>query len=164
MEIETDRLILMPLTARQLRLWVEDAAALEKELDCSYDAEPLEGHLLEVVKGQLPVTEKDEPNYAFHSFWFIIRKEGRVVVGSADFKAPPDENGEAEIGYGLGERHRHNGYMTEAVRAMCRWAAGPGAVSHVTAETEKDNLPSQKVLARCGFTLTRQADTLWWKL
>ena len=51
-----------------------------------------------------------------------IRKSDNVVVGSADFKNVPDEKGQVEIGYGLGKAFEHEGYMTEAVRAMCSWA------------------------------------------
>ena len=108
MTIETNRLILIPLTAYQLRLWIEDMTALERELTCSYDAEPLKDVFLEIVKGQLTITENDELNYLFHSFWFVIRKEDRVVVGSADFKALPDTKGEVEIGYGLGKNYEHH--------------------------------------------------------
>jgi len=164
MTVETNRLTLVPLTAHQLKLWVENIAALEKELACSYDAEPLTDVFLEIVKGQLTITENDELNYLFHGFWLIIRKEDRVVVGSADFKALPDANGEVEIGYGLGKKHEHHGYMTEAVQAMCNWAMSQQAITHVIAETENDNIPSQNILTRCGFTQYKQADTLWWKL
>ena len=164
MTVETNRLTLVPLTAQQLKLWIENIAALEKELACSYDAEPLTDVFLEIVKGQLTITENDELNYLFHGFWLIIRKEDRVVVGSADFKALPDANGEVEIGYGLGKKHEHHGYMTEAVQAMCDWAMSQQAITHVIAETENDNIPSQNILTRCGFTQYKQADTLWWKL
>ena len=47
----------------------------------------------------------------WHSFFFIIRREDRVVVGSADFKDVPNKDGEVEIGYGLGKEYEHNGYM-----------------------------------------------------
>ncbi len=164
MTVETNRLTLVPLTAQQLKLWIENIAALEKELACSYDAEPLTDVFLEIVKGQLTITENDELNYLFHGFWLIIRKEDRVVVGSADFKALPDANGEVEIGYGLGKKHEHHGYMTEAVQAMCNWAMSQKAITHVIAETENDNIPSQNILTRCGFTQYKQADTLWWRL
>ncbi|QNK41675.1 GNAT family N-acetyltransferase [Caproicibacter fermentans] len=85
------------------------------------------------------------------------------MVGSVDFKAPPDQNGEVEIGYGLGNKYEHHGYMTEAVQAMCEWTFKQESVKHVTAETETGNLPSQKVLTRCGFKLFRQGETYWWK-
>lgn len=164
MKLETERLLLVPLDARQLRLWIEDVHALEQELGCVYRAEPLTGEFLDIVQGQLETVERDEANTLFHTFWFFIRKEDGAVVGSADFKNVPDQNGEVEIGYGLGEKYRGNGYMTEGVAAMCHWALHEAGVKHVIAETERDNLPSQRVLERCGFRQYWQGNTLWWKL
>lgn len=161
--METERLELLPLNLRLLRLWAEDLPALERELSCSYQAEPMEGGFLEIVKGQLAATERDEENYAWHSFWLLLRKKDLVVVGSADFKNIPDENGEVEIGYGLGKPFEHSGYMTEAVNAMCAWAEKQQGVRHVIAETERDNLPSQHVLERCGFTKYCETSTIWWR-
>jgi RimJ/RimL family protein N-acetyltransferase len=164
MQQETERLYLIPLTAKQLQLWVEDITALEKELNCSYQAEPMEGLFLEIVNGQIEKTAYDEANYLYHTFWFLVRKTDRIVVGSADFKDIPNENGEVEIGYGLGKEFEHNGYMTEAVKTMCKWALEQNGVSHVIAETDIDSPASQNILKRCGFSLYNQADTYWWRL
>lgn len=164
MKIETERLELVALTSRQLNLWAENIPALEDELKCSYQAEPMQGFFLEIVKGQLIATESDEKNYLYHSFWFLIRKSDRIVVGSADFKGTPNKNGEVEIGYGLGKQFEHNGYMTEAVRAMCKWAMEQKAVTHVIAETDIDGFASQHILERCGFTQYKSGETLWWRL
>ena len=76
--------------------------------------------LLEIVKGQLEKTEKNPDAYLWHSFWFLVRKSDRVVIGSADFKDIPNEAQEVEIGYGLGKDLENNWYMTEAVQAMCK--------------------------------------------
>lgn len=160
MTLETPRLTLIALDARQLSLWVNDLAALERELGCRYEAEPLEGHFLEIVKGQLAKTEADPDNYVWRSFWLLKRGDGKIV-GSADFKAPPDENGETEIGYGLGEAFMGKGYMTEAVSAMCRWALSRDDVKAVIAETERDGFASQRALARCGFEPYNEDKTLW---
>lgn len=159
---ETERLELIPLEAEQLRLLTDDLPTLERELRFKYAAEPLEGHFLDIVKAQQKITAEDPENFCFHSFWMIVRKSDRVVVGSADFKAPPDADGRTEIGYGLGKEFEKNGYMTETVAAMCEWAAEKGGVSHVIAETEKDNLPSQNILLRCGFRKYAEEDTYWW--
>jgi RimJ/RimL family protein N-acetyltransferase len=162
--LDTNRLYLVPLTARQLRLWTEDIPSLEKELNCRYRAEPMEGVFLDIVKGQLDITEKDTANYLYHTFWFIIRKTDRMVVGAADFKDVPNENNEVEIGYGLGKDFEHNGYMSEAVQAMCHWAMAQDNISHVIAETDLDSPRSQKVLRRCGFIEDKRDKTLWWRL
>lgn len=164
MYVNTERLVLVPLDARQMRLWLEEITVLEKELDCIYRAETMEGDFLRIVEGQLSVTEQNEPHYYWYGFWFLIRKSDRTVVGSADFKAGPNGKGEVEIGYGLGKEFEHNGYMTEAVKAMCDWAKKRDGVSHVIAETYLDNQPSQNILRRCGFTETKREDSIWWKL
>jgi ribosomal-protein-alanine N-acetyltransferase len=162
--LETERLLIIPLSARQLRLWIENISALENELHCSYQAEPMTGSFLEIVKQQVPITEADEPYYLFHTFWFLIRKMDRTVIGSADFKNKPDEKSEVEIGYGLGSNFLHLGYMTEAIQAMCRWALHQNGIAHVIAETGLDHTASQNVLTRCGFKRYQQGETLWWKL
>ena len=163
MTVETQRLELYVLDARQIRLWTRDLAALERELNCTYQGETLEGQFLNIVEGQVSPTEQNSEQYYWHSFWLLIRKSDRVVVGSADFKSGPDIHGEIEIGYGLGKAFQGSGYMTEAVSAMCDWALRQDGVIHVTAETERNNYPSQHVLQRCGFIQTKSNDTLWWK-
>jgi len=164
MNVYTERLELHALDAREMRLWIEELPTLEKELACSYKAEVLEGDFLRIVEGQAKITEENAERYFWHSFWFLIRKSDRIVVGSADFKAGPNELGEVEIGYGLGKKFEHNGYMTEAVAAMCGWAKEQEGVSCVIAETLTDNAPSQNILKRCGFVETSRGETLWWRL
>jgi RimJ/RimL family protein N-acetyltransferase len=162
--LETERLYIIPLTARQLKLWLDDIKALENELDCKYCGEPLEGHFHDILRGQLAKTENDAENYIYHSFWFIIHKADCVVVGSCAFKDAPDENHEVEIGYGLGKEFEGMGYMTEAMRAFCKWALDQKDIVHVVAETKKDNPKSENVLKRVGFTLSKQNETNWWRL
>jgi len=163
MKIETERLELIPLSPAQLKLWIKDIGEVEEELDVTYMATPLEGIFLDIVKEQLKITAKDPENYVWHSFWFLIRKSDRIVVGLADFKDIPDEDGETEIGYGLGRAFEHNGYMTEAVNAMCDWALKRKSVSAVIAETDPDGFASQRILERCGFRRYGHHRTIWWR-
>ncbi|MDR2533536.1 MAG: GNAT family N-acetyltransferase [Tannerellaceae bacterium] len=165
MHLETHRLQIVPLTARQLRLWTEDISALEKELNCLYKAEPMDEELKLTVQWQICLIDDDDNEYSlFETFWFIIRKSDRAVVGSACFKGCPDKNNEVEIGYGLNSGFERNGYMTETVKAMCRWALENPDVLHVTAETEINNHASQNVLQRCGFTMTTKSLICTWRL
>ncbi|MFN8168777.1 MAG: GNAT family N-acetyltransferase [Candidatus Nanopelagicales bacterium] len=72
------------------------------------------------------------------------------VIGGIGFLHAPDPDGTVEIGYGLAESARGQGYATEAVEAMVAFAMAQGA-SAVVAMTTADNAPSQRVLQRCGF-------------
>lgn len=163
MQLATNRLYLVPLTAEQLTLWIDDLPTLEQQLLCTYQAEPIEGLFLDIIRGQIERTIKDQAHYLYHTFWLIVRKADRVVIGSADFKDVPNQCGEVEIGYGLGPDFEHKGYMTEALTAMCDWVLLQKPVEHVLAETEATNLASQNVLKRCGFQLYRKSDTFWWR-
>ncbi len=151
------------LTVPQLRLWIEDVPALEKELHCHYQAQPMAGFFLEIVKSQYEIARADPDNCLWHSFFFLISKKDRIVVGSADFKNIPTADGEVEIGYGLGKEFEHNGYMTEAVAALCRFAVKQPGVSSILAETDLGGYASQRILQRCGFKRFKQGKTLWWK-
>ena len=164
MQIETKSLELIPLSPRQLKLWLYDIASLEAELSSVYMAEPMEGFFLDIVREQLRVTESDPDHYLWHSFWLLIRKDDRVIVGSADFKDIPNENGEVEIGYGLGKAFERMGYMTEAVKSMCDWALNQSEVITVIAETDLDGFASQRVLERCGFKKYKQGESIWWRM
>ena len=164
LSFETERLLLLPLTAEQLTLWVDDLPALERELAVTYQAQPMADWFSAIVRTQQKITADDAANRLFHTFWFLLRKTDRIAVGAADFKGPPNEAGEVEIGYGLGADFEHEGYMTEAVQAMCRWAFAQCGVLCVTAETEPDHSASQNVLRRCGFSADERKGGCWWRL
>jgi RimJ/RimL family protein N-acetyltransferase len=164
MEIETERLLIKLLTLSQLYLWVNNISILEKEMNCKYGAEPIKGEFRNIIDGQIKIIENDPENYIYYSFWLIIRKSDRVVVGSMDFKNIPDENNEIEIGYGLGKRYEHNGYMTEAVKGFCEFALKDKKIDTIIAETETENVSSQNVLKKNGFKKYKKRETTWWKL
>ncbi len=82
----------------------------------------------------------------------LVRREDGLAVGAMGFHGPPDEEGRVEIGYDLAESARGNGYATEALRALSRWALARPEVRVLFAVIERDNLPSQGVISRAGFT------------
>lgn len=164
MQIETERLLIVALTPRQLALWIDDIEQLEQEMQCTYRAEPMTGVFREIVRGQLERIRENESDYLWLGFWFLVRKSERTVVGAAGFKNVPNDRGEVEIGYGLGKDFRHRGYMTETVHVLCNWAREQPDVAHVVAETEPGNRASQRILLRCGFEVYARGETIKWRL
>ncbi|MEO1399515.1 MAG: GNAT family protein, partial [Pseudomonadota bacterium] len=57
----------------------------------------------------------------------------------------------ATLGYWMGERYAGQGYMAEAVRAVCAYAFNHLGLHRIEAATVLDNERSQRLLARCGF-------------
>jgi [ribosomal protein S5]-alanine N-acetyltransferase len=74
-----------------------------------------------------------------------------LLVASIGFKGPP-QDGTVEIGYSVLPRFQGQGYATEMVRALTDWAFGQPGVRCIVAETAVDNIPSQRLLQRVGFT------------
>ena len=88
----------------------------------------------------------------WYTAWFIEAPDG-TRLGELCFKGLSGD-GTAEIGYGILPDFQNRGYATEAVKAVTGWALSQPGVKYVTAETEADNLASQKVLLNCGFLAT----------
>lgn len=163
--IETPRLRMFPLTPAQLRLWVENIPALEKELGYSYRGVPIEDRPRSEIQKLLARGQKAPAELLpYCTAWMLVQKEDQAIIGSAGFKGPPDQKGEVEISYAMGTGYRRRGYMTEAVEAICRWALSQPGVLHITAETDLVSYPSQRILERLGFQKYRDEETLWWRL
>lgn len=84
--------------------------------------------------------------------YVVIRTEDGTAIGGIGFKGKP-EAGSVEIGYGLVPSARGSGYAAEAVRVLLAFAREQG-LSRVVADTERDNVASQRTLERAGLTRT----------
>ncbi|MER6712331.1 GNAT family N-acetyltransferase [Streptomyces sp. NPDC000877] len=82
----------------------------------------------------------------------LVRREDDRALGAMGFHGVPDGAGRVEVGYDLVEGARGHGYATEALRALSSWALGRDEVRTVVANVERGNTPSQRVLARAGFS------------
>lgn len=99
----------------------------------------------------------------WYRLWRFINVEDNKKVGGALFKGAPNDKGEVEIGYGIDDEYQCQGYATEAIKDIIKWALEQDGVISVVAETEKDNIPSQKVLEKIGMVKYDETDTdyLW---
>ncbi len=70
---------------------------------------------------------------------------------------PADKLLSPEVGlfWGIMPRHRRRGFAAEAGTAMLNYLFGELRIARVVATTEKDNIASQRTMARLGMTLQR---------
>lgn len=80
-----------------------------------------------------------------------------VAVGTIGFFGPPDEQGQVTIGYGLVPDARGFGYATEAVAGLVAFCRSDDRVRVVLADTEPDNVASQRVLDKTGFAFVEES-------
>ncbi len=132
--LNTERLRIYPASREQMETMI--ASEQDAKLQKAY-SEMLEGCL------------RHPDQWDWYTAWMIEKMDG-TLVGDLCFKGLQD-NGIAEIGYGILEAYQGQGYTTEAVRAACRWAFGHVEVKSLEAETDAGNAASQRVLQKCGF-------------
>lgn len=84
----------------------------------------------------------------------LTEKRSRLVVGTAAFKGPPDEDGAVEIAYAIAPKCQGRGYATEAAGALVDFARADRRVRLVRAHTLPAASASTRVLEKCGFTKT----------
>ena len=159
--METERLVLFPYTEENLRLFNTDLPAFEREYGVVYKGEELD-YLLQsfLIKLEVEIAA-DRENYLFFTEFLIVLKENDRIIGSIDYKYVP-KDGVTEVGYGLNPAYEGHGYMTEALSAFLEFGRGRG-IKKVRADTLKDNIRSQNVLKRCGFTFLYEDKNLWWE-
>ena len=91
----------------------------------------------------------------------MLDRAGGRIVGSIGLFHADWEVRSAEIGYGVGSGSRGNGYATEALAAVSRWALADGGLQRVWLTANVDNVASVRVAEKAGFrregTLRRAA-------
>lgn len=136
-ELETKRLRIYPAARSQMEAFI--ASQTDEGLKAAY-TEMLESSI------------RRPDQWEWYALWIIESKDG-THVGELCFKGL-GSNGAAEIGYGISEGHRGQGYATEAVKAVSAWAFQNPDVTAIEAETDAANTASKKVLEKCGFIAT----------
>lgn len=132
--IITERMKVYPISIEKMKEIVE----IEKN-------EILKIAYKEMLDGCLNYPE----NYIWYTLWFMELKDSEnEIIGTLSFKGI-DDKGIVEIGYGINEGYENKGYMTEAVRAIVKWASEQPNVNHI--EAEENNYASIRVLEKCNF-------------
>lgn len=83
--------------------------------------------------------------------WAIVLRQTGKVIGTCGFTAINAINNYAEIGYVLSHRYWGNGYMTEAVLALLKFAFDKMSLNRVEAVHILNNAPSGRVMEKAGM-------------
>jgi ribosomal-protein-alanine N-acetyltransferase len=164
--IETNRLILKPLTYQQMLNYIENDNSLEAELGLNNASMELSPPLIEALEQTiLPSLQDENKNYLFSTLWTVIDKYENRSVADVCFQGEPNELGEIEIGYGTYDQNQGKGYMTEAVQGMINWAAKQAKVKAIVASTDKTNVASYTVLEKNSFKKVGETEKQFnWRL
>lgn len=164
--IETERLILKPLTYEQLEKYIKCDNSLEIELGLNETSRTISSELKEAFEQTiLPNVADKSKNYLYSTLWTAISKIDNKMIGDLCIVGEPNADGEIEIGYGTYEEFQNKGFMTEIVSGIIKWTKTQPFVKSIIASTDRTNKASFKVLEKNGFVKIDQTETLFnWKL
>ncbi|BFG70985.1 GNAT family N-acetyltransferase [Sediminibacterium sp. KACHI17] len=164
--LETNRLVIKPLTLDQLIKYIRCDGSLEEELNLNPTSRTISEELKEALEQTIvPNVADTSKNYLYSTLWTAISKKDNKMIGDLCIVGEPNEKGEIEIGYGTYDEFQGNGYMTEMVSAIIEWAKMQNAVKSITASTNKENEASFKVLLRNNFIKVGETESQFqWKL
>ncbi|HEX4959154.1 MAG TPA: GNAT family N-acetyltransferase [Lacibacter sp.] len=157
---------LQPLTYNQLLKYAQCDGSLEQELNVQPSSRTITPELKEALEQTiLPNVADSTKNYLYSTLWTAILKAEPVIVGDLCIIGEPNAEDEIEIGYGTYDAFRGKGYMTEIVSGIIAWAKTQPQVRSITANTEKTNAASYKVLQKNQFVKSGETETMFhWKL
>ena len=164
--IETERLLIKPLSYSKLLTYLEANNKLEREWSLRFTGRTLSPDVKKMVQElTLPkIVNARREDHVFYTFWIVIEKVSNSIVSELGFKGPPNETGEIEIGYGTMPSQQGKGFMTEAVAGMLEWAKSREDVKFVLASIDKNNKASLRIVEKNGFVYYEEKEPmLWWK-
>jgi [ribosomal protein S5]-alanine N-acetyltransferase len=164
--LETERLIIKPLTYNQLVKYTKCDNSLEEEMNLNENSRTISPELKEAFEQTiLPNVANNPDGYLFHTLWTVISKTDNKMVGDLCIVGEPNAEGEIEIGYGTYDEFQNKGIMTETVNGMIEWFKTQPIVKSIIASTERSNSASFKVLEKNNFIKIGETETLFnWQL
>ena len=144
--IETDRLILRPLTvedAPAVFMWVSDERVARYMVYNTYTS------LEEAVDWLTMLQEPDEE----HHFGFV-RKEDGLLIGSSSIGPESERTDFWAFGYNFRYDCWGKGYATEATKTMIEFAKEHFGITKFSSSHAEPNKASGHVMEKCGLHFT----------
>ncbi|MBK7974756.1 MAG: GNAT family N-acetyltransferase [Deltaproteobacteria bacterium] len=85
--------------------------------------------------------------------FLLFEKRSDQLLGATGLHRPVWSTRRVEVGYWCRTSRHREGFMTEAVEAVSRYALTHTHAVRIELLTDEENLPSRKVAERCGFVL-----------
>lgn len=102
------------------------------------------------VPADMKISLADPVIRPFYVLWKICLKKTDIMVGTFTFNGT-QQKGRVSFNITIDKEYENKGYGTETVKAMTLWAFSQQDVYTVCAETLRENLVMQKVLAKSEF-------------
>ncbi|MEZ4994524.1 MAG: GNAT family protein [Saprospiraceae bacterium] len=161
-QIKTKRLRLIPLNEDMLGMLRNSRPDLEKKLglapsDLQVSPE-MQAEIAEALEFWQDFTHKHPDQYQWGTNWEIVHDQDNCAIGGIGLGGLPNKHGQVTVGYHIDPRRQRQGFAPEALAALRDWALQHPQCSKIMAFTPVENIPSQKVLSKCGFELLDEVE------
>lgn len=146
----TKRLMLIPITLEITKSLINGSNKEVEKLGIKIDKKWPTDDTKDILPIIYETLYKDKIPSGFEA-WMIVKKDNMTVIGDIGFHGKPNEKGEVEVGYGLVENERGNGFGLEALRAIIDWVFSQNSVKVIKAECLINNKPSEGILEKVGM-------------
>ncbi len=145
MIIETERLILRPVTLRDADDIFEYASGPNVGVNAGWKPHEKIEETIDIIN-QLFLGKDD-------IFGIVLKESGKMIGTIGLVKDPKRENHRARmLGYAIGESYWGFGYTTEAAKAVVKYGFDVCRYALISAYRYPHNSRSGRVLEKCGFT------------
>lgn len=146
--IETDRLILRRFEYGDCNSMLKNWIADEKiQLMYSEPVYKTPDEVNELLSKYISSYSKDD-----YYRWAVIEKVSGECIGQIAYFLVDNKNHFAEIEYCIGSQFQRKGYATEAAKSVIGYGFDKINLHKVQICTKTINLPSKKVIEKCGLT------------
>ncbi|WP_321493116.1 GNAT family N-acetyltransferase [uncultured Desulfobacter sp.] len=156
MAIQTNRLTLAPATVELARAEINNGFEFKRLLGASVPKNWPPEALTEALPLFLKLIEAAPDKVGWFNWYALAQADGQsppILIGGCGFFGPPC-NGAVQIGYSVLSEFQGQGFATEMVCGIVKWAMAQPTVVRIIAETEWENPASVRVLEKVGFTAT----------
>ncbi len=107
--------------------------------------------IIEAIQQEPDSWTSKNKEYLFHTFWLMVLKETKTIVGQFEFNGHPNSKGEVEIFFMVEEPYRRKGIATESMIEILKWGCKTKLFRKVFIETDFRNKAAMASLQKLSF-------------
>ncbi len=156
--LDAGRVVLRPPVMSDYRQWADVRAKSRDFLTPWEPVWPRDALSRAAFRGRLRRNNQDMRADAGYGLLLMRRSDGQLLGGLTLSHIRRGVAQSGALGYWIGEPYARQGYMTDALTCMVNFCARQLHLHRLEAACLPTNVPSQRLLMKCGFRQEGRAD------